>query len=49
MAGPQHRPIAADRDQQFRVMDQEAQRCRAALSRGATPAPKTTTRQEEHH
>ena len=41
--------LAADRDQQFRVMDQEAQRCRAALSRGAAPAAKPNTRQEEHH
>jgi len=41
--------LAADLEQQFRVMDQEAQRCRAALSRQAAPASKTTTRQEEHH
>jgi hypothetical protein len=41
--------LAADREQQYRVMDQEAQRCRAALSRGAAPAPKSSTHQEEHH
>ena len=41
--------LAADREQQYKVMDQEAQRCRAALSRGAAPAAKTTNRQEEHH
>ncbi len=41
--------LAADREQQFRVMDQEAQRCRSAISRGAAPAAKTTPRQEEHH
>ena len=41
--------LAADREQQFRVMDQEAQRCRSALSHGAKPAAKTNTRQEEPH
>jgi hypothetical protein len=41
--------LAADREQQFRVMDQEAQRCRAVLSHGTATPAKTTTRQEEHH
>jgi hypothetical protein len=40
--------LAADREQQFRVMDREAQRCRAALSRGTAPAAKAPDRQEEH-
>jgi hypothetical protein len=37
--------LAADREQQFKVMDQEAQRCRAALAR-PTPAAKPAARQE---
>jgi hypothetical protein len=41
--------LAADREQQYKVMDQEAQRCRAALSGRANPAAKSTPRQEERH
>lgn len=33
--------LAADREQQFRVADQEAQRCRAVLSKQPRPAVKT--------
>jgi hypothetical protein len=35
--------LAADRERQFEVMDQEAQRCRATLM---TPPPKTTVRKK---
>jgi hypothetical protein len=41
--------LAADREQQYKVMDREAQRCRAALSRQGSPAPGTGARQEEGH
>jgi len=41
--------LAADREQQYKVMDREAQRCRASLSRGAAPPANTAIRQEEHH
>ncbi len=41
--------LAGDREQQYRVMDQEAQRCRAALSGKAAPAAKGASPQEEHH
>lgn len=40
--------LAADREQQYKVMDREAQRCRAALS-GAPSAAKSTPHQEERH
>jgi len=40
--------LAAYREQQFKVMDEEAQRCRSALSRQARPATRTAPRQEEH-
>lgn len=41
--------LAADREQQYKVMDQEAQRCRSTLSRQERPAARPTPRQEEHH
>jgi hypothetical protein len=37
--------LAADREQQFKIVDQEAQRCRAVLSR--QPAGKSLDRKEE--
>lgn len=37
--------LAADKEQQFKVMDQEAQRCRAALSR--KPPEKSSGKKEE--
>jgi len=40
--------LSADREQQYKVMDQEAQRCRAALSRQAVPAPKKARQEEQH-
>jgi hypothetical protein len=39
--------LAADREQQFKVMDQEAQRCRASLSRQPHTAEKASGRKEE--
>jgi hypothetical protein len=37
--------LAADREQQFKIMDEEAQRCRAVLSR---PPGASASRKEEH-
>jgi signal transduction protein with GAF and PtsI domain len=39
--------LAADREQQFKVMDQEAQRCRASLSRQPNAPGKASDRKEE--
>ena len=39
--------LAAEREQQFKMMDEEAQRCRAALSRMPRPAAAGTVRKEE--
>lgn len=39
--------LAADREQQFKVIDQEAQRCRASLSRQPRTAEKTSGPKEE--
>ncbi len=40
--------LAADREQQFKVMDQEAQRCRAALSHQASPSARPARKEERH-
>jgi hypothetical protein len=40
--------LAADREQQFKIVDQEAQRCRAALVQQPRAAGKGVARKEEH-
>lgn len=40
--------LAADREQQFRVIDQEAQRCRSVLSRQPHSASKAADKKEAH-
>jgi hypothetical protein len=39
--------LATEREQQFRIMDEEAQRCRAVLSRQPRPPAAGTVRKEE--
>jgi hypothetical protein len=40
--------LAADREQQFKIVDQEAQRCRAALSQQPRASGRSLERKEDH-